>query len=1762
MIKRTVLIIQMLLAVVASTLCAQNLTLKLRNYEQKNEIVSKSGTLKTSDFKRVGDYFIIQFDEMPSDAEIEELKSSGIELMDYIPTYAFLAKKLKSKVSYAAKTGLRVTQLLDYKPEYKIDYRIYKNIIPDWAMPNIGYLKVNVIFFQQQDLTDDLLDKYKIIASRKINDALYEIEIEQSQIVELAKLDNVKDIELIKREKVLYNKDVRTMTRANVLNSEFTVGEGLYGNGVIIGQFDGGEVYEHQDLISNLTVHSTVGYSDHATHVAGTMIGKGLIDPKARGVAPEAQLHNWDFYTDYPAMRTDSAITLEHLNMVTNSWGFAFSPFYCYTPNPYGYYDAEYDKLALIYPKVLQVFATGNDRESCSGGYATSSWNMKNVLFVGAVDNDEELAFFSSCGPLYDGRIVPDVVGMGVNVYSTNLANAYMMMSGTSMSTPGVTASMALLYEAFHKRYGDYPMSSLARALVCNTAKDLGNPGPDYRYGFGRVDINKAVQSLKNGYFFEDKVLGHLSRSNVITVPAGTKTLRVTLAYNDIASSSATTIALVNDLDLQVIDPNGKTVLPLILDPTQPSKTAIQGVDKINNTEQIVIDNPSSGAYTIKVVARGVLGNCYFSVAYDFEQADLQLTYPFKEASWVSGEEQYVRWNSSNETDPINLYFSGDNGAHWTSIATDLDASTRNYKYKVPEHSLSKTSKIKLTQGDQEFISETFVISPVEETMSYTPAYQSALLQWKKVPGATSYNLYKIENGTLNLLSSLADTSYEITDLVTNKNYRYTIEPNNLDAVARRSVAGTLKSIPKVDLAIQRVLNPLSGEILSDNEPISIRIINQGASILPSSTAIPLEYIFNGAEAERDTLTLTADLEPGKSLDFTFTKTAYMSVERFYQFQFRIMHPDDTVLTDNNAFRWNVNYEKSVMDYPYVETFDGVNDLSSILVNIFDHISLGNGWVNDYLNDDFEWWPCYSETYRDGTGPDHDHTSGNGYFLYTESYFLEGKKGSMNLLSPYFNLNDLVKPYASFWYHMYSDSLQMGSLHVDVYSANEDQWYQDVWVKSGSQGNYWLNQTLDLTAFKGKGLIKLRYRVLTSDNEFNAIALDDFSLYENNIYDLKIDSIGFEDATAAHRGEKTVKLYYSNVGARPIAAGQRVKLSYVLNGEKEEESYILSEEFKHGDHTVFEFAKTAEIKDITVRNVMDFEISYLRDNNKSNNKIKNRVIQAYSEPQSVIEVSYYMLGILTFDFKGTYAETSIQNYNTLQANTEVAGYSFYGNQEATVYKGEAYPMRIQPNYNVTMEGVVPLGQYVKAWIDFDQSESFEEDEVVYESDYCGIYYPEIMVDIPTDAVLGQTRMRVRSGYYATDIKGEHSADADYTYGETEDYTLNIQDEPSLNVGIDIFVTCPETKPGLSHQETLSVNLKNFGVDEIAAQSSFELSYSINGVVTTESYSNASALLSGNNLVYDFKHKADLSSRGKYEIKAWVDYAADVDHYNDTVYATVINLSEVSGLNYSSSFEEVNHTGWFATAAKNRSVWQNGELATEMLGGAHHGDNCWATVLGGDYNNDDEALLYSPLFDFSGAEQVALSFWINTYAEPGYDGFIMEASMDGTTWTKIGDTKSGFYTTAYDGAADFGATFWSDYSAGWKKKEIVLNQYRDKKVIFRYRFSSDDSQVYEGVALDDFEVTTSTTTGVEQIRLSEELNVTPKLFTEGVHVNFTQATNHAVLKVYALSGELMRQIDVAQSSQSIYINLSDLASGVYILRCEDDGDLLNCKIVKH
>jgi hypothetical protein len=442
----------------------------------------------------------------------------------------------------------------------------------------------------------------------------------------------------------------------------------------------------HVELNGRVTQKdNATALSDHSTHVSGTMIAAG-VNPLAKGMSFGAQqLLAYDFNNDEAEMMSAAAgglLVSSHSYADIAGWYIDASQNdrWEFWGNPgdtvdirFGLYNEDariWDSIAYMAPDYLIAKAGGNNRGetgpsvgqlyyrmnaqgnfvsagnrpagiSSNDGYSTIATygNSKNILTLGAVSpipggynspSDVVLADFSSMGPTGDGRIKPDLVADGVNVLSSVSSSdrAYDIFSGTSMATPAAAGSSFLLQEYYSKLHnGAFMHSSTLKGLLIHTADEAGaNPGPDYAFGWGLINMERAaaVVTADNTDQSQRIVQSSLSGTGPATytiVASGKTPVVATLCWTDVPGTPATVpasshnfkdagIKLVNDLDLRITDnTTGKIYLPWILDPANPGAAATKGDNIRDNVEKVELSDSliPGRQYTIAVSHKGTL---------------------------------------------------------------------------------------------------------------------------------------------------------------------------------------------------------------------------------------------------------------------------------------------------------------------------------------------------------------------------------------------------------------------------------------------------------------------------------------------------------------------------------------------------------------------------------------------------------------------------------------------------------------------------------------------------------------------------------------------------------------------------------------------------------------------------------------------------------------------------------------------------------------------------------------------------------------------------------------------------------------------------------------------------------------------------------------------------------------------------------------------------------------------------------------------------
>jgi len=435
---------------------------------------------------------------------------------------------------------------------------------------------------------------------------------------------------------VAHNRESRALSNADTI---IAAPLNLTGAGVVVGHWDGGRVYDsHPDFGGRVNNIEGGSVSSHATHTAGTILGSGAGDSRARGYAPGATMIAYNFNGDPLGERRAAKHQYRH-EVDNHSWGTNSSNF--------GIYDSTANEMDVDARDVflLAVKSAGNDGQLSQvivNNYGFDSIgtdsSIKNGLCIGATQDGGDLTSFSGRGPVNDGRIKPDLSANGDELRSTYPNNGYASESGTSMSAPSVTGMITLLSELYKREYNKRLEPDVTRALMLQTVNDWFHPGPDYRHGWGNADIAAAADLLLADVASNGK---RLVRANLrdgemveykIQVGAGDPELKATINWLDAWSLTNSQKQLNHDLDMTLIDPMGTTHYPWTLDPANPFDDAVRTqLNTRDNIEQVLVDNPAAGEWTLRVTGRSIsdpdlpVQGCVIASSHNLDRAIIRV---------------------------------------------------------------------------------------------------------------------------------------------------------------------------------------------------------------------------------------------------------------------------------------------------------------------------------------------------------------------------------------------------------------------------------------------------------------------------------------------------------------------------------------------------------------------------------------------------------------------------------------------------------------------------------------------------------------------------------------------------------------------------------------------------------------------------------------------------------------------------------------------------------------------------------------------------------------------------------------------------------------------------------------------------------------------------------------------------------------------------------------------------------------------------------
>jgi len=884
----------------------------------------------------------------------------------------------------------------------------------------------------------------------------------------------------------------------------------------------------------------------HAAHVTGTITASG-VQANAKGMAPQSRVRGYMWNND---VAEATAAAANGMLLSNHSYGFRSDLVPDYYFGAYIAESRDWDEVMHNAPYYLMVVAAGNDGNQNSyngaplGGNSSydkltgHSTSKNNLVIANAqdanIDSNGNLVSVtinssSSEGPTDDFRIKPDLTGNGTQLTSTYETSntAYGTITGTSMASPNVTGTLLLLQQHANNTFGNFMRAATLKGLALHTADDVGPTGPDAVYGWGLLNAKRAAEAISDeGTNSAIEELTLISgNSYTITVDAdGVNDLMASISWTDAPGTATTqtnssTKRLVNDLDIRVSQ-NGTTFSPYRL--TGVTTNGL-GDNTADPYERIAVAN-ASGTYTITITHKGSLsgGSQNYSLILTGITAGgaacAAVTPTGVNVSGVGSDSAIIGYDAvSGATYDVRYRVNG--STSWATVASSTTSASLSGLSATTSYEAQVRSKC--PDGTVSSYSASVNFTTTDVQLNYCNS------------ASTNVNdeyISRVQLGTINNPSG-AQFYSDFTNLNTalNKNdtATITITPTWTGTVYNEGYAVWIDYNQDGDFTdageqvfTQAATNatPVSGNFVVSNAavdgPTRMRVSMMYNAVPTACQAFTYGEVedytvtISGAVADTQAPTVPTNLTASNVADTTLTLSWNASSDNVGVTGYDVYQgaallgnvagtsANVTGLTAGTTYAYSVrakdaaNNTSAASNEVTVTTTGGgttgcVGGITAFPYSESFESNLG-AWSQSTA-DDINWTRDSSGTPSSGTGPSNG--AAGAFYMFVEASGngtgYPNKRAILN--SPCFDLGSVSEANLAFNYHMYG-AADMGSIALQV-SDDDGATWATLWSKTGNQGNAWLEEVIDLSAYVG-GSVQVRFNRVTGATWQADIAID------------------------------------------------------------------------------------------------------------------------------------------------------------------------------------------------------------------------------------------------------------------------------------------------------------------------------------------------------------------------------------------------------------------------------------------------------------------------------------------------------------------------------------------------------------------------------------------------------------------------------------------------------------------------------------------------
>ncbi len=565
--------------------------------------------------------YVVQFKTQPLPTYLEEIVGlGGISYDTVAPNAAIM------RIPSESLAAVRALGFVRWVGAYEAAFRLDPTLRPKLEAGTLGTRRYNIWCHQRGPGMQDSVAQVITTLGGRVEQAtpqgfIISATLTPLQLSQVLGLNEVSYIDAWSAPSQDMNV-VRAWQGANYIETNL----GFTGQGVRAEVMDGGLLTTHVAWTNPPIVHApSLPVDSHGTATFGINFGNGNSNAAGRGLLPNGQgvmanynaMSGGNRYTHTAELLTSPRFCVYQ----SNSWGNAQT-------TAYTTISAEMDDI-LFLNDVTILNSQSNTGNQTSRPQA---W-AKNIVSIGgawhfntASTADDRWNGGASIGPASDGRYKPELANCYDNITcpTSSSTTAYTTgFNGTSAATPITAGHFGLFFQMWHNGvfgnpapattvFDNRPKSQFAKAFMINNANQYTLPAPfDITrnvQGWGVVSLNNVYDNRQKLFYInETDVLTNLQTStHKVVIGAGTPALRVTMSYLEPQGSPTPAIARKNNLSLKVTGPTG-TIWWGNSGMANSNWTSAGGVeDSINTVENVFIQNPGAGTYTVQVIGTDI----------------------------------------------------------------------------------------------------------------------------------------------------------------------------------------------------------------------------------------------------------------------------------------------------------------------------------------------------------------------------------------------------------------------------------------------------------------------------------------------------------------------------------------------------------------------------------------------------------------------------------------------------------------------------------------------------------------------------------------------------------------------------------------------------------------------------------------------------------------------------------------------------------------------------------------------------------------------------------------------------------------------------------------------------------------------------------------------------------------------------------------------------------------------------------------------------